>query len=142
MIGNTDDAAYALRMYRENDISDLLSCDGSTRMVYLINGVVYKVNTYDGTNEDEYDNISSLILPEGYRFPITSLYRVLGEDIIAMEYISGQCVCECYCTQDEECAPDCAPRDVVATMEDLNLDIGGFNVIVDDNGIYYIVDAA
>jgi len=143
MIGNETDAAYALNMFDAGDDSELLSMDGSTRTVYLIGGIVYKVESGDliNANRFEFENMLSIPLPVGVYFPDVSLYTINGRDVIAMEYISGQRVAECYCTDMEECESDCAPRDIVALMEDMNLDPCGYNVIINGNGAY-IIDAA
>lgn len=142
MIGNETDAAYALNMFDAGDDSELLSMDGSTRVTYLIGGIVYKVEIdTDYNNAMEFENMTSIALPMGVYFPDVSLYTINGRDVIAMEYISGQRVAECYCTDMEECESDCAPRDIVALMEDMNLDPCGYNVIINGNGAY-IIDAA
>lgn len=142
MIGNTDDATRALLDYRDYNNRFLLSNEGSTRMVYLINGVVYKIESYeDGVNLSEFETVNSVELQEGFAFPETALYSVLGENIIAMEYVEGMPLARCYCADTGDvCAADCLDTETADYLDSLGLDSSGFNTIVADQ-TYYIIDA-
>lgn len=142
MIGNFADAARAVAYESAGDWDYLLSAEGTTRMVFLINGVVYKIDSGFGANVAEYENITAYrdMLPEGFLFPETSLFHVNGMDVIAMEYIEGVGVAACY-LENETCDGTCAPQEVVDVLNDFHLDSGGMNVIINDSG-YWIVDAA
>ena len=143
MIGTREDAALALSDFRMHRTGNVLSFYGSNRAVYLINGIVYKINNGevdDDVNAIEYRNVNSIELDKGYKFPETSLYTVNGESVIAMEYIDGTAVAECYCTADEECDEQCAPDDIVSYFESLGLECGGYNAIINDEATW-IIDA-
>lgn len=140
MIGNVADAALALTRPREF----VLSAEGTTRMVYLINGVVYKVEYCYGVNELEYDNIlnSVSLLPDNVKYPEATLYSIEGETIIAMEYISGTAIYECFCEDyGDDHADVCMTHSERALLVDIMSDPNGMNVIRTDT-VYYIVDAA
>lgn len=143
MIGTYADAALALGMYLDYDHSMLLSADGTTRMVYLIDGIVYKVGS-DSDNRWEFENITANAdnLPEGVFFPKVALFEVAGSKVIAMEYIRGQVMAECFCHVGEQHGSTCMPADIFAKVRDVIDDTGGENVIVTDNGDIYIIDAA
>src|SRR6478609_7149367 len=109
MIGNLNDAALAA-----NGLAEPIGI-GSYRRAYLINGVVYKV-TYDGdgrgdnANLYEWDTYVSFNgwpdLPKGIRVPETSLWPVGGMPVIAMTYVDGAPMGECFCAPGEDCC-DC-----------------------------------
>jgi|SRR5690606_1543326 len=144
MIGTYADAALALSMHLDNDSSMLLSADGTTRMVYLIGGVVYKVGS-DFDNRNEFENITANAdnLPEGVCFPKVDLFEVAGNDIIAMEYIEGQAMSECFCEYYKEPHTNtCMPPWILDLVSNIIDDTGGDNVILTDNGDIYIIDAA
>lgn len=148
MIGNIEDAAEALRDYNNNAYENVFSANGTTRMVYLINDVIYKVDCgtgYFSDNRAEYDNImaNSNNLPEGVYFPDTALFEIDGKNIIAMEYIEGEPMSECYCDEfEEEHTSSCLPDDIRDLVSPIIDDTGGENVILTDDGRIYIIDAA
>lgn len=140
MIGTAENAALALTDPRQFVLSD----DGSTRSVYLIDGVVYKREHWYGINSTEYDNIlnGKADLPEGVSYPEVSLYTIDGTDVIAMEYVKGMAIYECYCEDmGDPCSDMCMTdkeRDILIDCLD---DPSGRNVIRCDSG-YVIIDAA
>lgn len=143
MIGNSADAALAVAEYRQYSPDYLLTDMGSTRMVYLINGIVYKVDIYDQSeNESEYETITNMRehLPEGIHYPQVSLFHVLGGSVIAMEYITGQQIAQCYCMSNEPCGPDCMTDDEYNMLFDVLPDSCGYNVVRRGDG-YWIIDA-
>lgn len=143
-VGTDLHAALILKMHNALDGTYLLSNSGTTRTVYLIDGIVYKVG-YSWDNRAEFDNISRKghLLPEGVYFPLTSLYEFGDRTVIAMEYIEGQAVGECYCDEYNEPHTDiCIPKDVLNLVSGIIDDTGGLNVIIKDNGDIYIIDAA
>jgi hypothetical protein len=147
VIGNYEDAARALAAFRERDFSYALSDFGSTRVVYLINDVVYKVEREDEDSKDanlyEIENMLKGI-PEGLpiRFPKASLFEVDGANIIAMEYIEGEEIGRCNCTEWEPHTKSCMTIDEIRLLTPLNYDYWGLNTIRTNDGIYYIIDAA
>lgn len=108
MIGTREDAWLAL-----TDPTAFLLDEGTTRKVYLINGVVYKVdlpgecaNELEICNYYRYRNS----LPQGVFLPEMQLYRINGRYVVAAEYIdgipTGDCIdeaCGFPCTCEEEC---------------------------------------
>lgn len=141
MIGNREDALAAL----DGD-ARVYSRMGSTRIVYLIYGVIYKIDNGDlgfSDNLAEYENILAYKdnLPEGVYFPDTALYEFGSERVIAMEYIQGQIMADCNCLAGiEECTDSCMPHSIKAKVKGIIDDTGGENVIVKDNGDIYIID--
>lgn len=145
MIGNSDDARQALVDYRGRDNTRVLSRNGSTRVVYLINGVVYKVDKGDNeSNEAEYSTINLCVsdLPEGMYFPDVSLFRILGEDVIAMEYVPGIPFALCNCAMmNDTCTTMCPANDAErALLEALPIgyDSNGLNFIRTARGVCMI----
>lgn len=142
MIGNREDALEVLEGY-----VPMYSRLGSTRYVYLIDNVIYKVDISDSELSDnfaEYDNISKYKddLPEGIYFPETELYEFGRQCVIAMEFIEGTILSECTCAGIEECTDNCMPQDIYNKVSGIIGDTGGDNVIVKDNGDVYIIDVA
>ena len=137
MIGTLEDATLATTLgYGDPEFL----ADGSTRAAFLINGVVYKVDMCGDmapTNEYEYSRIRRTALPDGVFFPKTELYDVDGTFVIAMEYIEGQIMHECW----GECTPhypECMTTEVLDKVGPVLDDTGGDNVIVNDEGIWII----
>lgn len=95
MIGNEADAALA----HTGPHRYLLSDFGTSRVVYLINGIVYKVNRHAQFNDNvcEYENWQLLQtrLPHGVYLPEMHLFTVNGHDVIASEYIDGMDTGDC-----------------------------------------------
>lgn len=146
MIGNREDAAAALEAFQWQECGDVLSFEGSSRIVYLINGVVYKVefgHDGEGCNRNEYGAMSAgNNLPENVFYPAVSLYDIEGTDVIAMEYIEGQAIASCWCDIGAEPHLDsCMSPEEYALIGPYLDDTGGMNVIRNDKG-YWIVDAA
>ena len=141
MIGNLDDAALACS--RDLDVY----ASGCDRYVYLINGVIYKVESvygYDAkANTLEMSNYLSLLplLPDNLRVPATTLYWVDNTPVIAQEFIEGQPVAECYCLDNEAHDNSCMTQDEIEMIRPFLDDVGGLNVIRQD-GIYYLIDLA
>lgn len=146
MTGNATDAARALMFHECRSWAHAFSRDGSTRTVFLINGVIYKVEDYgfQGINAIEYDNMRNMssVLPAGVFFPAASLFTIGDVDVIAMEYIRGQAIYQCACDfSGDKCDPCCMTdeeRDILVPIMD---DPSGFNAIRTDTGVY-IIDVA
>lgn len=142
MTGNLTDAARALA----GDLP-ILSMDGSTRIVYRIDEVVYKVNNGmwdEDANLTEYETIRDMgTLPDGVYIPETSIYSVDGQNVIAMQFIEGTAVAECYCIAGlEECTDMCMSNDVWETVSGYLDDTAGLNTIITENGDIYLIDLA
>lgn len=143
MTGNSADAKQALRDFLSGEDSRVLSFDGSTRVVYLIDGIVYKIEIeeFDSPNETEIKNIRETVLPDGVFYPSTDIYYFGNTSVIAMDYIEGTAVAECFCVEPEVCDDSCMPNDVWEKVNGILGDTGGFNVILNNEGIW-IIDAA
>lgn len=129
-VGNENDAMLA--RYEGEPIGA-----GYTRIVYLYNDVIYKVETDPGWNRQEYNNINSIILPAPFAFPEATLY---GE-VIAMEYIDGQATGECYCYTTCQCESTLTDEQC-ALVTALGLDDArSYGNTIVKNDVYYIVDA-
>jgi hypothetical protein len=145
MTGNVTDAARALAG------DGIVIGEGSSRIAYLINGVVYKVDNgmdlIPFAQDDEWNNYmryqSQTLDDSLVRIPAMSRYDFGDQIVLSMEYIDGYPTGECYCTNDEECGQDCMSQDIhdICTEEYEVWDLGYGNVIVKD-GIHYIVDFA
>lgn len=139
MIGNLADATAAFN--REVPEYDR----GSSRKVYLIDGVIYKIDLVAYCNEDEWKNYRSLSrkkLPDYLAIPKMSRYVVHGQTVIASEFIDGIPLGECFdrwlglpCEGSMECLPLAVENAVHEYIDDA---VYG-NIIV-SNGIYYLVD--
>lgn len=143
MTGNAADAALALSEFFSNSRRYVFSPDGTSRMVYLINGVIYKVEDIRGTNADEFDIMRNMrdSLPMGVFYPEVSLFTISGDDVIAMEYIEGTAIYQCIdADTGDVCDSVCmTPQEAVFLPPLLN-DPSGMNVIRNEHG-YYIIDA-
>lgn len=145
MIGNYEDALDALETFNSGDTYGILSTDGTDRIVFLINNVVYKVEYGGGSynsNQNEYNNYLSIrdYVSDPIRVPETSLFDIDGVKVIAMEYIKGEAMAACYCVKGEE-HYRCLPDDILSKVEPFIGDTGGMNVIYNGEA-YYIVDMA
>lgn len=137
---NEQDAAYAV-MGRLPLIGS-----GYYRNVYLSGDYVYKVtdNMEDGDiNLDELETIKSIdqsTLPDNIRIPACRLFSFNGKTVMAMEYIKGEAMAECYCAPSEPHLSSCLPGNVYEAILKTGLyDLSLGNVIRKDN-VYYIVD--
>lgn len=141
MIGTPEDAALAY----EGPYNLLLSTMGSTRAVYLINNVVYKIE-YEGEyyNQFEYDKANTMretLEVMGIRVPKVELY---ANNVLAMEYIPGKATGECvgsYATGECDCAEyECFPE----IIESMLHSIGFYDTAYDNykwhNGELWIID--
>ena len=143
MIGNEQHAAEALAAYNSGEYADVFSYDGTDRLVFLIDGIIYKVEiNVHGTNEAEYANYTKIkdVVSDPIRVPVTELYSIDGTNVIAMQYIKGEALAACYCREGEEHFK-CLPDDVLDLVSPFIGDTGGMNVIANDKG-YYIIDLA
>lgn len=143
MVGNADDAALAKESYATGDKTYLLSDAGTSRMVYLINDVVYKIAYWSGAeNLWEFNNREKYLSVPGVRVPDMTLY----DDVLAMEYIdgdpSGECIgryalgaCDCEGTETD------MPLALLDILSQLSWDSTMGNAIVRDD-IYYLIDLA
>lgn len=142
MIGSQTEAAAALA-----GTLPLYSDLGSTRLVYRHGSVVYKVNDGDwgyDSNVAEYENAKAMSgLPDGVYIPEVALYNVNGKNVIAMEYVEGTAVAECYCYDiGDPCDDTCMSTDVYLKIKDFLDDTAGFNTIIKANGDIYLIDLA
>lgn len=141
MIGNIEDATAAF----EGALSRI--GDGSSRDVYIDNDkkVVYKVECEPGwysTNQLEWENYNEFSdVPLPFVIPETALYDIDGSPVIAMEYIDGQLMAECYCSSDECCTDFCLPRALLDIACTIINDTSGLNFVYRD-GFYYVIDFA
>lgn len=151
MLGNKVNAKRALDDYNMTDgitfnEDVFFSDEGCSRAVYKIDGIIYKVDRYDGySNKAEWTNYLKLTkktLPAGFFLPKTRLIDVDGEPVIAMEYIEGQAMSRCYCWDSERHTESCMPEDVHNVVSNYIGDTGGDNVIRTENGDYYLIDIA
>jgi hypothetical protein len=142
MVGNAHDAAVAYEHCLVGDETYMLSDMGTTRKVYLINDVVYKVGCADAENLWEYNNRNAFSSVPGVAIPKMALY---GE-VLAMEYIdgdpAGQCngrwiwnECDCEGTETD------MPIGMLETLSDLGWDFTMGNAVARD-GVFYLVDLA
>ena len=102
MIGNEADARTALNDYVYGYYEYLLSDNGTTRSIHLVNNVVYKVfrNEYCrriSENTLEYKNFLRMRknLPAGVKVPDMYLWDIDGTAVLACEYIPGIPTGEC-----------------------------------------------
>ena len=141
MIGNVDDARLAL----SGDVP-VWNSDGTTRYVYLINDVIYKVAEWERDNISEYERYLWLSKTNTHpliAFPNTGLFDVDGTPVIAMERIYGTLTGECYCAvTDEEHDETCMSVEMCNAFDLITNDNSGLNIILTDKGIYYLIDMA
>lgn len=144
MIGNYEDAKLAATL----PYKYVLSTNGSTRGVYLINNVVYKVeyDSYPFYNPLEYDNANTMreeLLTLGICVPKVELF---ANNVLAMEYIAGEPTGECIPTFiGNEC--DCGEgqcfedsiRDMLNSLDITDLAYGN---LMWSNGQLWIIDLA
>ena len=147
MIGNETDAKAALDAAM-GSCANLYSDNGSTRQVYLINNVIYKIDRYGEDNAEEwrrYCSIAPALLPPFIRLPEMSLFTIGDEKIIAAEFIQGNEMGDCWeANLNGKC--ECPPglcldpkvsEDIMGHCDISDLAIG--NVIL-SNDIYYVID--
>jgi len=140
MIGTQEDA--------ERAVSGHLTTFGygSSRNCYRVGDVIYKVNRHKAwnANEDEwlkYQQIVDMVRDEAIiRVPETRLIETISGPVIAMQYINGQPMNECWCIEDKEPhSEECLPKEMVEPLQRLITDLGGKNVIF-DGALYWIID--
>ena len=137
MIGNKADATKAL-MREVKPFSTF----GGDRLVYLINGVIYKVSRAGGDyyNHMEYDNMMRGESDGFINYPLTHLFNIGDRAVIAMEYISGDPVGECYCLDDNECGDDCLSEDTLDRIAAHGMTDRCYGNLIMRDGQLYIVD--
>ena len=138
MIGNQTDAALAADRLATFRFSD----EGSSREVYLINGVIYKINrNFYMDNQSEFLRASTVFnnLPEGYAIPEVALYG----DVLAMEYIEGTLMGDCIdtvlgmeCSTPNECI-DANDSEILNLM---GWDDQSYGNAIRRDGIIYLID--
>lgn len=140
MIGNLVDATLAQR--RHFPMFDR----GSARDVYLINGIIYKVETEEDANNVEFANLINITdIPANIGIPDFSMHVVDGRPVMAMEYISGVKVytCQCFdiglyeCDCDTECI---LTGDILARLKSVGLTDFVYGNVIYDGETYWIVD--
>lgn len=141
MVGTLEDARHAA-----SGIATPFA-DGCSRDAFLIRGVVYKIENGSDDSEDansheweNYKRIRSLELPHNAAVPPTELYHVDGIPVIAMEYINGKSVGECYCIPGDDHSA-CISQDIIDELSKVTgiTDFCYGNLILRD-GTLYIVD--
>lgn len=143
MTGNATDAAEAVRRANEDYTYGLLSDDGTSRITYLINGIVYKVDRDDGgANYAEWRNYSDLsreTLPAPFRIPNMSAYGSGRDMVIAADYINGTPIGECYASGICDCPPgSCFSDDILNIVTRYISDVCYGNVINNADGLWLI----
>lgn len=149
MIGTQENAELAVKHFTTGKDFYLLE-EGSTRVAYIIDGVVYKVNDtryhHNDCNAAEYNNYLKMlcnVTPE-VRMPEMFLFSVSeGVNVIAAEYIDGQPVSLCF---DVELGLKCQTPKMCLTSVEADMlfragmnDLCGLNVIK-RNGVMYMID--
>jgi hypothetical protein len=143
MVGNIEDATLALTRP-----SWAYMDEGSERVCYLINGVVYKVeiNSRHTANAYEWDTYRHLCrqpVPRNIGIAQLNLFDVSGHRVIAAEYVEGQPVSDCVAELIGipcDCEGTCIPSDTARAIGRLGIcDLSYGNVILRDN-MYVIVD--
>lgn len=150
MTGSLAAATLVYSHFEHGDTEFLLSDWGSSRLVYRIDGVVYKVprnmHEFGIENKLEFDNALDMRdrLPSGVFLPAMSLYVVNGVDILAMEFIRGLETGACMDTWlGLECSHNsldaCLPHRTVRELEDCGWrDTTYGNAIRNGTGLYLI----
>lgn len=142
MVGNAQDAAKVV-----NGEFGPPPFWGSTREVYRVGDIVYKVGSHTD-NESEYDMYCAIsigdMLPKFPNIALaeTSLHYVGDIPVIAMEFIDGLAVGECFCISDDEHNEDCLDIDMICAIRSIGISDTNYGNIMLKDGIYYIVDMA
>lgn len=140
MVGNYADAHVAASRPGECFVGS-----GSFRESYLINGVIYKI-VYEGdgylVNLDEWDNYENMCeaVEDNIAIPETSLWPVGPMPVIAMQYVKGTLMGECYCTPDEECQDWCLPEEILDRLYDYGYTDPSYGNVIYDGRTYWVVD--
>lgn len=143
MIGNYADAALA----HTGPYRYLLSDEGTTRSVYLINGIVYKVERYVicADNEREFVQYQLLKdkLPTGVYMPEMFMWDINGSRVIASEYIDGQDTGDCSDVGHGcECDSPHIPGPTIETLEALGWADCAWGNAKWCDGALYLIDVA
>lgn len=141
MVGTYANAARALECFEAGNRDCLLSDIGSSRMVYLIDNVVYKVEFELGFNVQEVNRAKLFRDTPGVAVPDITLY---SNNVLAMEYIPGLEAGFCNAIGISDC--DCfdvqhMPEGLMHELMDIGWDCTMGNAIWLD-GVYHIVDMA
>lgn len=125
--------------------------EGTSRYVYELDGWVYKVdfpndvaNAYELSNLIRFNDVE---FPDFIRIPDHMSFDFDGTIVIAMEFIEGYQLFECFCGfAGLDCVPACeedrVPDKVADFFHSIDItDIGNGNIVTRD-GIYYLIDAA
>lgn len=123
----------------------LLSDDGTSREVYLINGVVYKVNRGAFLdNEDEFHNINAMREVFAANNAFLPCVAMFG-DVLAMEHIEGELTGECFAGDAGlpcDCPTMCLPAPVVANLVSFGWRDPAYGNAIYCDGALYIIDLA
>ena len=149
MIGNAADAALALHDYLSDSQTYLLSDFGCSRMVYLINGVIYKVNRRGygdyNANVAEYKQYQKIryVLPTGVTVPDMFIWDIDGHTILASEYIEGALTGECYSMSIPcDCPDKCIDDALVSALYNLGWDDPSYGNAIWSGDMLYLIDIA
>lgn len=137
MIGNAHDAAFAATCPADFEIGE-----GNSRIAYLINGVVYKVQKSDrfSDNRNEWYNVRAISdsLPNNVFVPDCTLYG----DVLAMELVEGILAGDCI---DNYLGMECSTPDACISERLSNMlsnigfvDQSYGNMIIRPEGVYLI----
>lgn len=147
MVGNWTDAAQALEDFNRHIFDNVLSWEGTTRCVFLINGVVYKVQWRDADHDNlaEYRHGLSYrpLVPANVHIPDMTIYWIGETPVLAMEYIdgspSGECIDEYVGT---ECSHDgkCMSNKLISDLTEMGWYDATFGNAIVRNGEYYLID--
>lgn len=141
MIGNETDAATALHG------GGIYVGEGHTRIVYRVGDVAYKVNVVSWDyNIEEYDcgEAYRAATPANIVIPDMTLYHIGDRTVLAMPYIDGVPVSECFSRYNIECADSthasCLDDKMAQTLTRFNFDATSYGNVILKDGIYYMVD--
>jgi hypothetical protein len=120
---------------------------GNFRVVMRQGPTVYKVEYDEGidlcSNQTEVDNLDRLraiSMHPRIKLPDAYLYVTEGVPVVAMEYIDGTLMGDCFCLPREGHDPDaCLPDDIVKYLVSLGIDTSYGNVIKSGKD-YYLID--
>lgn len=119
--------------------------EGCTRVTYVWEGIVYKVETAIGANHDEYTNAMAARATVPYPFvvPDMTLHYVGTSCVLAMPFIDGTATGECigsWIGTGCDCDGACMPADIADTARRINGDALSWGNTIYRDGLYYMID--
>lgn len=151
MIGNENDALLALDRRAAQEF--ILSTNGSTRVTYLINGVVYKVlrgeidPRWDDANSEEFANAANLRpnLPECVSIPEMTLFEFEDTNVLACEFVDGILSGECSDAWTGLGCEDggvCVSERLIRILNGIGWHDSAWGNVILADGVYHLVDVA